>query len=399
MFLLGFKRGKLGQKAISVLGFLVFLFYPVSIQAETLDQIKDKVEQITDQRIALEKQIQTYDDQLKFLGDKITEYQKMRDDSQNRLLEIQRQLDVQNNYLSENLAVMYEEGQISFFERLFSAKSFSEFVDQNEYLNVNRQKLKDASEKITELRDEQKIYQAKLEKYGAIINVFKASLDAQRAQKNTELDAVKAEELKIRDQFAVRLSKFSGSAYCRSDNKIVRAKYPVFTFPTDCGFISQGYGMTEFASLDRAYNGAIHNGVDVGIETGTEVRSIGPGTVYAKGASPSGGWGNWVMVRQDKVKVTIGNTEQEFEFYALYGHLVAESTLKVGDRVTGSQVVGFSGGTPFWAPHLHFSLFLSTSNWSDGNTGAYPGNTIDPLDFMDIPISTNGTDWDVHYAH
>lgn len=369
------------------------------LRAETLEEIKDKVNQITDQRMALELQVKTYNEQLKFLQEKIAENQKLQEESKTKLAEIDKELKIQNLYLSENLAVTYEESQTSFFELLFRSKSFSEFVDRSEYLNINREKLKEASDKVNKLKSEQKLAQRNLEKSSALINVFRLSLENQRTQKNTELTQVVEEELRIRDQFAARLSKFGGSSYCKSENKIIKSKYSVFSFPTDCGYISQGYGMTEFASIDKAYRGAIHNGFDVGVVTGTDIRSIGKGTVYAKGASPSGGWGNWVMVKQDKVKIKIGGQDQELEFYSLYAHLVAESTLKVGDVVGGGQVVGFSGGTPYWAPHLHFSLFLSSSNWSDGNVGPYPGNTVDPLDYMDIPISTNGTDWDIRYAH
>jgi murein DD-endopeptidase MepM/ murein hydrolase activator NlpD len=372
---------------------------PLSTKAEDLSQIRDKVDTLTDQRIALEGEVQNFDNQLQFLQEKIDLANKESEEANKKLTEVERELAVKNALLSENLRVMYEEGQTSFFELLFKCSSFSDFVDRNEYLNINRQKLKENSDAVTTLRNQVKEQSERLELNQKIAKVFKDSLERQRLTKNTELDKVKEEERIIREKFAARLSKFGSSSYCKSDNKVIKAKYSVFSFPIDCGYISQGYGMTEFASVDKAYRGAIHNGVDVGIGTGTEIRSIGNGEVYATGVSPSGGWGNWVMVKQDKVKIKIGEREQELEFYSLYAHMIAETTLKVGERVNSGQVMGFVGGTPYWAPHLHFSLFLSPSGWSNGNVGPYPGNTVDPLDYMDIPISTNGTDWDVAYAH
>jgi hypothetical protein len=44
-------------------------------------------------------------------------------------------------------------------------------------------------------------------------------------------------------------------------------------------------------------------------------------------------------------------------------------------------------------------MLLSPSGWKDGAAGPYPGNSVDPLDYMDIPISIQGTDWDAKYIH
>ncbi len=194
---------------------------------------------------------------------------------------------------------------------------------------------------------------------------------------------------------------------------MIKAKYSVFRFPVDCGYISQGFGNTIFAAIDNAYKGAIHNGFDVGVKTGTPIYAIGEGTIYARGKTPSGGWGNWVMIKHSPVKIPTGEKNKDGEpiyterqYYSLSAHMVAETHLKVGERVTPSTVIGFVGGTPYWAPHLHLSLFSSISGWGPDATGGktntigeYPGNVVNPLDFMDIPISTKGTDWDAKYAH
>jgi murein DD-endopeptidase MepM/ murein hydrolase activator NlpD len=220
------------------------------------------------------------------------------------------------------------------------------------------------------------------------------------------LEKVEDEEEIIRIKFAEMILGGSKNKYCVGDGPVVEAKYPVFRFPVECGYVSQGYGNTIFAAIDNAYNGAIHNGFDVGVGTGSEIYAIGSGTVYANGESPSGGWGNWVMTKHEDVLIREDDEETEdvdeeikMSFYALYAHLVSKTHLDVGDSVNENTVVGFVGGTPYWAPHLHFSLFLSDSGWKDGETGDYPGNTIDPLNYMDIPISTQGTDWDARYIH
>lgn len=350
---------------------------------------------IAQQKEGVEGEIKVYDEQLTFLQEQITKNELEIAQTNIELEAINKELEKQQNYLSENLRAIYEDDQISFFEKIFGTKTFSEFVDREEYLTITRNNLKDATEKVSTLKRQSISKKKALRNLEKIQVVFKATIEKQKQDKVVQLEALNAEEKRVRDRFAEKMLKYSSSSYCKTDGRVIKAKYSVFSFPVDCGYISQGFGMTEFAAVDRAYNGALHNGFDVGVGTGAEIKSIGNGTVYAKGLTPSGGWGNWVMVKMDPVKID----NKDVEFYALYAHMATDTLLNVGDRVDSSTVVGWVGGTPYWASHLHFSLFVSNSGWSDGRNGPYPGNTIDPLDYMDIPISTVGTDWDPKYLH
>lgn len=396
--------GKLGKKAAGfiVILFIVFFVLPGIAFSETTTDLRNKVNSITEQRELLEKEMQGYTDQRKFLEDKIKATEESIKENEKKISDNEKELKRQQSYLSEYLRVIYEDGQISFFEQIFKAKTFSDFVNRNEYLDTVRDKLKATVDRVDNLRSELIAAQKKIEIDKKILEITRTAYDKQISEKGVELDKLKAEELRIRRIFGERLSKAGGSPYCANEGKIVKSKYPVFNFPINCGYISQGFGNTEFASIDNAYNGNIHNGVDVGIGTGTEIRSIGRGEIYAKGASPSGGWGNWVMIKHEKVKIKIDTQEREYEFYSLYGHMVSETYLNVGEKVDTNTILGWVGGTPDWSPHLHFSLFVSNSGWgapSPNSTGEYPGNVVDPLDYMDIPISTGGTDWDPNYAH
>jgi len=381
---------------ISVFFALFFLVVPNPIHSESTAQIIEKVDTLSEQRLTLQVEVDTFAAQLKFLEEQVAKTNLKIEENNKLIIENQEKLEIEQKKLSENLRAIYEEGQVSLLENIVKANTFSDFVDKNEYLNFTRASIKSTADNISAIKF--KLTKAKKELGEAVVQnqLAKATIEKQKAEKETTLAKVTEEEMKIREKFALRLTKLgTGSPYCKTDGVSIKSKYSLFTFPTDCGYISQGFGNTEFASIDRAYNGAIHNGFDIGVNTGTPIKSIGKGTVYAKGTSPSGGWGNWVMVKMDKVKVD----NKDIDFYALYAHMVLETHLKVGERVDNGTITGFVGGTPDWAPHLHFSLFISSSNWSDGTTGPYPGNVVDPLDYMDIPISTVGTDWDPRYAH
>ncbi len=393
--------------ATLVLIFSVYLIsfssYPRMVLGEK-DEAKLKL--ISEKKEDIKGEVDYFEEQIKFLTEEIEKKELEIQENEKRLNEINKELENYRSKLGESLRIIYEEEKISFWERLMTAETISAFFSQSVYLDHIHEGLSEATIKIADLKNEAEEKQLQLEEDRKMQEVMRASLALQLAEREVVLEKIEDEEELIRIKFSNMILGGSKNKYCAGEGPVVKAKYPVFRFPVNCGYISQGYGNTVFATIDKAYSGAIHNGFDVGINTGTYIYAIGNGVVYAKGVSPSGGWGNWVMtrhdnvlIRQDDPKTKDVNEEIRMSFFALYAHMVSKTHLDVGDSVTKDTTVGFVGGTPYWAPHLHFSLFLSDSGWKDGQTGEYPGNTIDPLNYMDIPISTQGTDWDVRYIH
>lgn len=101
---------------------------------------------------------------------------------------------------------------------------------------------------------------------------------------------------------------------------------------------------------DTLWSSHWHNGVDIGCDAGTEIYAVADGVVVD--TSPmiarSDGFGNRVILEHDD------------GVCSLYAHLIKPTELKVGDKVTQGQVIGYVGGTGktqnSYAPHLHFTL-------------------------------------------
>lgn len=400
------KWGKiLGATSVLLFGLYVVTFssYPRMVLGENDEK---KLQLISEKKEEVQGEVDYFEEQINFLSEEIEKKDLEIKENEASLLEIEDELNNYRDKLGESLKIIYEEEKISFWERLMTSKTISAFFSQSVYMDNVRESLSEATIMISDLKKEAEEKKLKLEEDRKMQEVMRASLALQLAEREVVLEKIEDEEEIIRVKFSKLILGESKNKYCAGEGPVVKAKYPVFRFPVNCGYISQGYGNTVFAAIDKAYNGAIHNGFDVGTSTGTEIYAIGDGVVYAKGVSPSGGWGNWVMtkhenvlIRADDPKTEDINEEVRMTFYGLYAHMVAKTHLKVGENVSSDTVMGFVGGTPYWAPHLHFSLFLSDSGWADEQTGEYPGNTIDPLDYMDIPISTQGTDWDARYIH
>lgn len=86
----------------------------------------------------------------------------------------------------------------------------------------------------------------------------------------------------------------------------------------------------------------IHEGVDVGVPTGTEVHAMSRGSVTLAG--PKTGYGLAVVV------------DHGWGWSTLYAHL-SSVRVEVGDHVSAGQVLGLSGNTgDSTGPHLHFEI-------------------------------------------
>jgi murein DD-endopeptidase MepM/ murein hydrolase activator NlpD len=87
---------------------------------------------------------------------------------------------------------------------------------------------------------------------------------------------------------------------------------------------------------------AAHQGLDFGVEVGTNVKSTMAGVVKYAGWNDEG-YGNLVIVDNGK-------------YQTYYGHL-SSIPVEVGDAVSAGQIIGASGNTGnSTGPHLHYEI-------------------------------------------
>lgn len=146
----------------------------------------------------------------------------------------------------------------------------------------------------------------------------------------------------------------------------------LYKMPIDNYIITQGYGMTTFAKRG-AYGGAPHNGIDMTDGFGSEIKSIGLGTVLAKGFNNAGG--NWIAI------------QHENDLVSVYGHMRDPALVLVGERVDQNTVLGYEGATGFvTGSHLHLSLYNEFFTFIGPKTGQvyfnYFNGSLNPLDYI-----------------
>ena len=118
-----------------------------------------------------------------------------------------------------------------------------------------------------------------------------------------------------------------------------------FTWPLEvAGTITSYFGWREDPFTGKA---AYHNGIDIGVESGTPILAAAGGVVTIANGTDSygGGWGYYVKIGHK------GGYE------TLYAHCSAIA-VRAGDSVKQGQIIGFVGNTGrSKGPHLHWELY------------------------------------------
>lgn len=210
--------------------------------------------------------------------------------------------------------------------------------------------------------------------------------------KESEYQKILAAKLEAKAAFEKELTDFEASLKFTLDpNTIPRAGSGVLTFPIDPSFmarckdrvktfgnaycLTQFFGYTDFAK-SGAYQGSQHNGIDFGVPEGTKIVAALSGVVEATGNTDAS---RGCYSYGKWVLVRHGNG-----LSTLYAHLSVISVSE-GSNVTTGSLIGYSGKTGYaTGPHLHFTLYAS--------------NAVSVIRMKDIPGRTAKTACDNMYV-
>lgn len=169
--------------------------------------------------------------------------------------------------------------------------------------------------------------------------------------KETEYKRILAQKFALRDAFEEELLAFESELRFAIDpERLPEAGYRVLRWPLDSVKITQYFGNTTFARAG-GYSGRGHNGIDLRASIGTPVRAALGGRVVGVGNTdtvcPGASYGKWVLVEHGNGLST------------LYAHF---SLIKVseGQTVNTGEIIGYSGDTGYaTGPHLHFTVYAT----------------------------------------
>lgn len=238
-------------------------------------------------------------------------------------------------------------------------------------------------ERMEEIDEKKQSVQTETEKAKArreIAKQEKASQDellsiTKNKEKNYQniLQQLYEQQLKIAEEIEAEEAKLRKDI---NPDEIPKARRGVLGWPVS-GKTTQGYGATAFAK--NGYRGKWHNGIDIGVPTGTEIVSPEDGVVVATGDQDKycrkGAYGKFIVIRHNNNLTT------------LFGHLSKIGMgITAGKEVKRGELIGYVGSTGYsTGSHLHFTVYDSKtfSIGASRSCGPMPsGGDLNPLQYL-----------------
>lgn len=304
----------------------------------------------------LEKEVGQIQTELDNASAQLEETETKLKQKEKELADATEQAENQYNAFSERFRIMCEDGAVSYLEILFSADSFSDFIDRIEIaqeiaeydreifdeMEKVKNKIAVSKNEIEEYKEQQVAYKAqvasqkeqlssRLEEQKRYINELQSDIEANEKimqQKQAAMDALIA-------QVSASLSKSeSNTKYVGGD----------FLWPTpSCYTITSNFSPARVNPVSGKLKK--HTGTDIGARMGAAVLAANAGTVTLAGWNS--GYGNCIIIDHGGGRAT------------LYGHLSSIGVSK-GQKVTRGQQIGKVGSTGnSTGPHLHFEILIN----------------------------------------
>ena len=165
-----------------------------------------------------------------------------------------------------------------------------------------------------------------------------------------------------KDYYAIHFTQDSVKEFFDEEGNSLRKAF--LKAPLDFFRITSRFTNARFHPILKRYRA--HHGVDYAAPTGTPVRSIGDGTVIAKGYQSGGG--NFLKVKHNSVYTTT------------YMHLSRFAKgIQVGSRVRQGEEIAYVGSTGLsTGPHLDFRVHKNGQPIDPLKMEAPPSNPVKP---------------------
>ena len=295
-----------------------------------------------------------------------------------------QQINQSQDRLSKLIKTIDQQGSKNTLEIILMNDSFSDFLNDVEYLNNVSSAVRDGLEDLKDLKasleEQQQTLNHKREQLAELQQVLadkKYNLDQEKENKNfileqtqlseSEYQALLADAKKEQEQANAEISQLERTVRQKlaqleasrpKNNQNKPNSTSVFIWPVPKNRIN-----AYFHDPDYPFRNVFeHPAVDIRAAQGTPIVAAADG--YVAAAKDAGMGYSYIMIVHDNGLATV------------YGH-VSKIVVKEEDYVTAGQLIGYSGGTPgtpgagkmTTGPHLHFEVRLN-------------GIPVDPLAYL-----------------
>ena len=364
--------------------------------AEVQDQYEENENEIVDiisRKNVIDQEIQLLYTQIQNMNDQLAAYNILIADKQDELDVAESRYAVLNEENKIRVRTMEEEGELSYWEVLFKANSFSDLLDRlnivEEIAASDNRRLKELSKAADEVevaqgeliseKEEMELARQELDAAEAEMDAKRAEADAllqELLEKADDLEALEAEfeaqEAEFLDMIAKKEEEYD-EAKQREWEAYMATYVPPTTAPaagTTNNSTATNSGTTSSGGTGGSYSGGwvvpcsytsitspfgyrtapttgastYHQGVDLDTGTGWSVVATRAGTVYTGYGSAAGNY------------ITIDHHDG---FKSIYMHLNGFA-VRNGANVSAGQLIGYTGSTGVsTGDHLHFGISLN----------------------------------------
>lgn len=367
---------------------------PYGTRAESIDAIKDRIEEINRQRAAIDEEIAGYQRQLneisgqkQTLQSAIQTLDVSRTKTGAQIKEIQNKIAGANLRLDQlsieitdkeqsialdqaavaaSLRAIDSADRVSLVERLFAADDFAEawtnidnLATLSQSLRTHASLLSDAKVVLAEQHSSVASTKQDLSTHNVDLQSQKKALDINRQGKQSLLSqtqsqesqyqALIAEKRRLQAAFEAQLFTYETQLKQALDPSLIAtAGAGVLAYPVDSVLVTQAFGKTVDAK--RLYVSGTHGGVDFRAPIGTPIKAALTGVVTTtESVNVKDGcqYGKFALIKHANGLSTI------------YGHLSSVS-VSPGQTIGTGDVIGYAGDTGYaTGPHLHFGVYAT----------------------------------------
>ena len=317
----------------------------------------------------LDEDIESVAAEILKLGEEITQKEDEISVKEQEIEEIQKKSDKQYDDMKLRIKYMYERSDTTFLDMLMNSKSLPELLNRTEYiekishydrtqldeyektqqeLNEKKEELENAADELKtskEIAEDKKAGIEKLQadkktemqKYESQIGVAEVQLEEYEREIKKQEDTIKAieAEIKRKEEEARKAAEAAGKTYQTVDLGNIH-----FIWPCPASSRITSY----FGSREQPVKGAStnHQGIDIGVASGSAIKAAADGEVTIATYSPSAG--NYVMISHGGSVSTV------------YMHC-SQLLVSTGQKVKQGETIAKSGSTGYsTGPHLHFGI-------------------------------------------
>ena len=339
----------------------------------------NQIQDLVNRKNAVDQEIALLHSQILNINQQVIAYGQLIADAQDDMDEESQRLDELNEKHKARIRAMEEGGTVSYWEVLFQASSFTDFLDRMAMIEEIAQSDQRRLEEIQQAADDLSSTQAKMQQElrslaeaqqtladsesllaekRAESDGLLRSLAAQKEEFELLLDDSEAKQDALMKEIAQKEKELANAQY---EEKLAKLALQGQNPPSNATWITPVSGYTISSAfgmrIHPVYKYALmHNGIDMACPRGTPIYATRAGTVTTA-SYQAGGAGYYVSINHGD------------GFSSIYMHMT-NFVVSSGQSVAAGQLIGYVGSTGVsTGPHLHFGV-------------SYAGTYVNPMAYI-----------------